>query len=90
MNSLKFLVVAAALIAAPVVAQSGSSAATSVKKGDMVFSVDGRRIGRIDFIRDDEAGIIYNGRFIKIPVSTLSNSDKGVATTLTYKEVGRL
>jgi len=90
MNSLKFLVAAAALMAAPAMAQNDSSAATSVKKGVMVFSADGRRIGRIDFIRDNEVGIIYDGRFIKIPVSTLSSAEKGVVTTLTRAEVGKL
>jgi len=89
MNSLKFLVAAAALIAAPAMAQSDSSAATSVKKGVMVFSADGRRIGRVDFIRDNEVAIIYNGRFIKIPVSTLSSTENGVATTLTRAEIGK-
>jgi len=77
-------------MAAPAMAQNNSSAATSVKVGNMVFSADGRRIGRIDFIRDNEVGIIYNGRFIKIPVSTLSSAEKGVATTLTRAEVGKL
>lgn len=93
MHSIKFLIIAASLAAAPAMAQDASApaaAASNVKKGAMVYSVDGRRIGRVDYIRDNSVGIIYNGRFVTIPVPTLSDSDKGVTTSLTGKEVSKL
>ncbi|GAD47331.1 hypothetical protein NT2_01_00990 [Caenibius tardaugens NBRC 16725] len=93
MRSIKLLLIAASFAAAaPAMAQDGSApaAASNVKKGAMVYSADGRRIGRVDRIRDDAVNIIYDGRMIRIPVSTLTDSDKGVTTSLTGKEVSRL
>lgn len=94
MRSLKLLLIAASLAAVPAMAQDVSAPAatgtSNVKKGAMVYSADGRRIGRVDYIRDDAAGIIYNSRFIRIPVSTLSDAEKGIATTLTSKDISKL
>lgn len=93
MRSIKFLIIAASLATVPAMAQDTSApaaAASNVKKGVMVYSADGRRIGRVDFVRDNAVGIIYNSRFVKIPVSTLSDSDKGVTTSLTGKDVSKL
>ena len=93
MRSIKLLLIAASFVAAtPAMAQDAGApaAASNVKKGVMVYSADGRRIGRVDFVRDNAVGIIYNSRFVKIPVSTLSDSDKGVTTSLTGKDVSKL
>ena len=53
-------------------------------------AADGSRIGRIDDIRNNTVGVIYNGRYIRIPVETLSDTDRGVTTSLTRKEAGKL
>ena len=96
MHSIKFLIVAASLAAVPAMAQDAGApaaatvAASNVKKGAMVFAADGSRIGRIDDIRDNTVGVIYNGRYIRIPVATLSDTDRGVTTSLTRKEAGKL
>lgn len=93
MRSIKLLLIAASFVAAvPAMAQDAGApaAASNVKKGVMVYSADGRRIGRVDRVRDDAVNIIYDGRMIRIPVSTLSDADKGVTTSLTGKEVSRL
>ena len=96
MDSVKFFVIGLGLLAAPVLAQSSTaptvSAPTtaSIKKGVMLFSADGRRIGRVDNVRGDSVGIIYEGHFITIPVSTLTAADRGFTTTLTHADVNKL
>lgn len=95
MHSLKFVVIAMGLAAAPALAQADSaqvaaSAAVAVKKGAMIFSTEGRRIGRVDHVRGDSVGIIFDGRFVNIPVSTLTSADNGFKTSLTRAEVGKL
>ena len=96
MHSLKFLIIAASLAAVPAMAQDAAApaaaaadAGASVKKGAMVFSADGSRFGRINDIRGNLANIIFDGRFVKIPVETLSNGERGLTTSLTRKEVGK-
>lgn len=59
-------------------------------KGAMILSADGRRIGRVDRLRDDAITVIYSGRIVAIPVSTLTASDKGFTSTLTRAEIGKL
>ena len=94
MKSIKFLIIAASLAAMPAMAQDAgapaAAAASNVKKGAMVYTADGRRVGRVDFVRDNAVGIIYNSRFIKIPVATLNDAEKGVTTSLTREEINKL
>ena len=98
MRNLKSVVIAIGLIAAPAMAQEGAAqdaaapaaAAAAVKKGAMIYTADGRRIGRVDHVREGLAGIIYNGRYVNIPVTSLSGTDGGFKTTLTRAEVNRL
>lgn len=96
MHSLKFLVIAMGLAATPALAQSdaapaaAASASVAVKKGAMVFSTDGRRIGRVDHVRADTVGVIFDGRFVNIPVSTLTSADNGFKSSLTRAEIGKL
>ncbi|QZP09947.1 hypothetical protein K5X80_16080 [Caenibius sp. WL] len=89
---MKFLIIAASLATVPAMAQEASApaAASNVKQGVMVYSADGRRIGRVDRVRDGAVSIIFDGRIVRIPVSTLSDAEKGVTTSLTRKDVTKL
>ncbi|GLV30453.1 hypothetical protein TomTYG75_29690 [Sphingobium sp. TomTYG75] len=70
--------------------------APAIKTNALVKTVDGRKVGFIDRILKNNAGettgvqIIYSGRFVVIPVTTLSTAEKGLVTSLTAKEVNRL
>ena len=70
--------------------------APAIKANALVKTVDGRKVGYIDRILKNTAGettavqIIYSGRFVVIPVTTLSTAEKGLVTSLTAKEVNRL
>lgn len=98
MKNMKALVIAMSLVSVPVMAQApaeSTAAPVSVKEGAMVFSADGRRIGRVDRIKSangapSAVSIIYGGHFINVPVSTLSASDRGFTSTLTKAELGKL
>ena len=95
MQSLKFVLIAMGLAAAPALAQAdtapaAAAAAATVKKGAMIFSSEGRRIGRVDYVRGDAAGVIFDGRFVNIPVSTLSSDTTGFKSSLTRAEISKL
>lgn len=90
---------AAALLAgsAPVLAQPAENAATAapsapadIKRGMLVLTSSGERIGKIDRVYPDSVSVIYHGKFISVPVSTLSVTDHGVSTTLTKRDISRL
>ena len=89
-----YIAVASALsLATPVFAQSAPEAAAAPKSGAKIFSSDGKLIGRIDRINKNKDGtpttaaIIYQSRFIYIPVSTLSADEKGYASSLSRAEI---
>lgn len=97
MNNFKALAAAVALASMPLMAHAAEPAvsAVAVKEGAMVFSADGRRIGRVDRVKSTDGtpiavSIIYNGRFIYVPVSTLTASDRGFTSSLTKADLVKM
>lgn len=99
---MRLLVVSAALLSSFAVAAQAQEAAapaavaapaSDVRVGALVKTVDGRRVGRIERLIKDGAGqvvsasIIYQSRFVRVPVNTLSAVEKGFVTSLTTKEI---
>jgi len=91
-NILLALAAAVTVIGTPAVAEVAAP-----KAGTMILSADGKRIGRIDRIITNKDGqavsasVIYNSRFVYVPVSTLTVGEDGRATTsLSRKEVSAL
>jgi|KBSSwiStaDraftv2_1062776.scaffolds.fasta_scaffold289686_1 hypothetical protein len=95
------LVMASALVLATTAnaqeaAPAPAAAAPAIAAGAMLKSSDGKRIGRIDRIvrsRDGtpvSASIIYDSRFIYVPVSTISASPDGLVTSLTRSDALKL
>lgn len=89
--------VATAPIAAPVFAQDAAASTVAARSGAMLLSSDGRRIGKITRIvaspdgTPQTAAVIYDSRFVYIPVSTITAGEgKTVTTSLTRAEVGKL
>jgi hypothetical protein len=82
--------------AAPAAEAPATAAAPELQLGKFVTTTDGLRVGRIDRINADKDGkpatvaIIYQSRFVFIPVSTLSAKDRGFVTSLTRKEVATM
>ena len=85
------------LAAVPAVAQSAAepapaaaTAAPSVARGALVFSADGRRLGRVDRVRDSGVSLIYNGKFVEIPTASLTAGERGLTTSLTRADLAKL
>ena len=87
------------LVALPAAAQTAETApaaatapvaAPAIKNGDLVWSTDGRRIGRVDRVRGDAVAVISDMKMVYIPVATLSTSEHGLVSSLTRKEIDRL
>ena len=77
-----------AVMAAPVAAPMG------IKSNTVVYSSDGRVIGRIDHVRQAAgvqvaASIIHNGSFVEVPVTTLTQNNRSYVTSLTLAQVTR-
>jgi hypothetical protein len=81
---------------APDTAPAAASSPVSLKSGLMLWSSEGKRIGRIERVitaRDGtpvSASVIFDSRFVYVPVSTITASDSGVKTSLTRAEVSKL
>ena len=67
-----------------------SAAAPTIKGGELVWSADGRRIGRVDRIRGESVAVIYDMRMVYIPVASLSSGERGLVSSLSRKEIDRL
>ncbi len=80
------------LMASPVLAQEAAAPA-AVKSGDVIFSADGWRLGRVDSLDTAKDGtpvaalIIFQGRMIRIPLTTVSTGAKGLTSTLKAREI---
>lgn len=79
-------------IPAAVHAQDAAPAATAVvaKVGDLVWSVDGRRVGRVERIRSTSVAVIIDMKMIYIPFDKLGSGERGLVSTLTLKEIKHL
>jgi hypothetical protein len=93
---MKFSLAFAAALSLSISAAAIAADAPVIKQNALVKTADGRKVGYIDRIQKDSTGaptgvqIIYSGRFVVIPATTLSAAEKGLVTSLTAKEVNRL
>lgn len=87
------LAIALSALATPAVAEpaaDNTANASAVIKGAVIFSSEGRRIGRVDRVLSKGVSLIYDGRFIEIPLDTLKPADKGYMTSLTKSDLNKL
>ncbi|WP_156679907.1 hypothetical protein [Sphingomonas profundi] len=85
------------LAMAPLAAHAQEAAtASTVKTGAFLWSADAKRIGRVERViptRDGAPGwasVIVDSRFVSVPVTTISASDKGLVTSLSKADVRKL
>lgn len=85
------IALAALGLTAPAFAQ-----APAVDRNETIYSADGTKIGKVDRVLTAADGavsavrIIYRGKFIAIPATTLSAGEKGVTTSLSNAELKKL
>lgn len=93
---MKFSLASAAAILLSFSTVAVAADAPVIKERALVKTVDGRKVGFIDRVLKNAAGeatgvqIIYGGRFVVIPATTLAPAEKGLVTSLTAKEVNKL
>lgn len=85
------------LVALPAAAQTAepaptpaAAAAIEIKGGEMVWSADGRRIGRVDRVRGSAVAVVSDMQMVYIPIATLTVSERGLVSSLSRKEISRL
>jgi len=59
-----------------------TTAAVSVKAGQVIRDADGRRIGVVDSVRNDQVMVIAATTMVHVPVSTVSTESSGLNTSL--------
>lgn len=90
MNTHLALLAAAVALAVPAAAQE---AAPSVTKRATIFAADGTKIGRVEALVPGADGqpsavrVIYRGKFLTLPVSSLSPADRGFKTSMTTAQI---
>lgn len=80
----------AAAHAADLAPAAAAAATPAIKGGDLVWSADGRRIGRIDHVRGATVVVISDIKMVYIPIATLSTGARGLVSSLSRKEIDRL
>ncbi len=86
---MRIIVMALALF----VAGTGSVAAQNAvpQKGQTLRDAKAGRLGMIDKVNaDGSVQIIFNGRVVALPATTITVTENGVSTSLTKKEIGRI
>lgn len=76
-------------LAMPAVA-SAQADASRVKNGVTMYSADGKRLGKINRVADGVATIIFDSRFVRVPVTSLTESDGKLVTSMDYAAVRKL
>lgn len=84
------LVAVPSAVLAQATAAPAAVAAPTIKGGELVFSADGRRIGRVDRVRGDAVAVINDTKMVYIPIATLSANERGLVSTLSRKDIDRL
>ena len=75
---------------ARVAVEAAGAPAVAVTAGKMLYGPNGRRVASIYAVRaDGTAQVILNGRLVSVPVSSLSEVDGKVTTSLTKAELAR-
>jgi hypothetical protein len=91
---MRFVILAATLLAAPVFAADTPVAMTTAvvaHEGDMLRDANNVRLSAIDTVnRDGSVGIIYNGHVVTVPGSTLATANGKLVTSLTKAQLSAM
>lgn len=61
------------------------------ERRELMLSADGARVGNVRSLNaDGSPNVIFNQRFLAIPLNTLSRTDGRLVTSLTHRELMRL
>ena len=69
---------------------AAAAASFAPKAGQLVYSSDNKRVGRIDRVEAARVGVILDSQYVYIATATLSVGENGrVLTTLARRDIGR-
>lgn len=68
-------------------ASASASATVTLKAGQQLRDANGRRLGAIESVEDGNARVIIDMHLYRIPVSTITQGEKGLQTSLTRSEL---
>lgn len=92
----KYLAAALVAVALPVAGLSGpalaaeAAASVNIKTGSTLYGADGKRIAKIYKVSSEgSAQVIVDSKLYRVPVSTISQQDGRLTTTLTKSEIVR-
>ena len=77
-------------LAVPTVASAQDAAApVAVKKGFALYDNAGKKLGRVEQVRqsDGYATFIYNSKIYRVPLTSLSVDGRAAKTTLSWDEI---
>lgn len=92
MKHLRFVAALAVLsLQAPVFAAD----APAISKRATIYSAEGTKIGKVEKVLEGPNGaeavrVIYRGKFLTIPASSLTPDEKGLKTSLTNADIKKL
>jgi hypothetical protein len=87
-----FITLAAMALTTPAIAAE----APAVTRNQAIFSAEGTKLGKVERVIAATDGspvavrLIYRGKFITVPLQTLSTGEKGLTTTMTNAELKKL
>lgn len=94
-----FGIAAAFILATPIIASARDAAITdtplNIKNGTLVVSGDGKIVGEVQRVltsggSPSSVSVIYDSRFVQIPVASLTASDKRLVASLTLADIRKL
>jgi hypothetical protein len=82
-------------LAALFISAGAAQAASPVKRHTMLYSADDTKIGRVETIVEGTGGpsavrVIYRGKFVTIPASSLTDDAKGLKTSLSTADLKKM
>lgn len=81
----------AAAVPAAAFAEDAAAATVQATRGAMLYSADGKRLGNVYRVTaQGDAQLIYRGRLITVAVSTLSQANGKLSTSLSQADVNAL
>jgi hypothetical protein len=84
--------IAIAVLSAPAVAADAPAASAPVaRQGDMLRDANNVRLSAIDSVnKDGSVGIIFDGRYVTVPATSLSVANGKLITSLTKAQVSAM
>lgn len=69
---------------------AAATAPARLKSGVMLYSADGKRLGKVNRVKGDVVSVIFDMRLVRIPANTISEAEGKLVTSLDYAAVRKI